>query len=109
LKNFFKITSYGNDRDGKEFVATVEGLKYPVFGVQFHPEEMPYNEDLVNEEIFNAESIKISMMLALQFTEEARKNNHTMSESDLSKWLFINSLTDLPQHIDGELMHIFSK
>jgi gamma-glutamyl hydrolase len=38
-----RITSTGLDREGKEFVNSFEGIKYPLYGVQYHPEKNKFN------------------------------------------------------------------
>lgn len=37
LTTDFKILSTSKDRMGRPFVSSMEGNKYPFYGVQFHP------------------------------------------------------------------------
>jgi len=60
LSNFYKIVSYNYDRKGKQFVSTIEGIDYPFYGVQWHPER-----DIVNMQYFSQ-----------FFANEVSKNNH---------------------------------
>lgn len=60
LNNFYKIISTNYDRQGKEFVSTIEGRQYPFYGVQWHPER-----DIKNMQYF-----------AKFFASEVSKNNH---------------------------------
>ena len=39
LKEFFEVLSLSQDREGKEFVSSVEAKEYPFYGMQFHPEK----------------------------------------------------------------------
>jgi gamma-glutamyl hydrolase len=39
LKQFFSVLSTNFDRQGVEFVSTIEAFKYPIFGSQWHPEK----------------------------------------------------------------------
>jgi gamma-glutamyl hydrolase len=39
LKNMFRPLGTSFDRSGNEFVAMFEGIDYPIFGTQFHPEK----------------------------------------------------------------------
>lgn len=39
LKSLFSILSTNKDRQGVEFVSTIEAIKYPIFGSQWHPEK----------------------------------------------------------------------
>lgn len=36
----FRITALCRDRDGREMVAGIEAIDWPIYGVQFHPERM---------------------------------------------------------------------
>lgn len=38
LNNFYDIVNISYDRNNKPFVSTIEGKKYPFYGVQWHPE-----------------------------------------------------------------------
>lgn len=38
LNNFYHIVNISYDRNNKPFVSTIEGKKYPFYGVQWHPE-----------------------------------------------------------------------
>ena len=38
LNGFFNILSVNKDRQGVEFVSTMESFNYPIYGVQWHPE-----------------------------------------------------------------------
>ena len=42
LDKFFKPLATSLDDSGAEFVASVEAVGYPFFGVQFHPEKNMY-------------------------------------------------------------------
>jgi gamma-glutamyl hydrolase len=39
LSSFYDILSLNKDRQGVEFVSTMEAKKYPIFGTQWHPEK----------------------------------------------------------------------
>ena len=41
LSRFFRILGTSRDRNNKEYVATIEALHYPFYGVQWHPERTP--------------------------------------------------------------------
>ncbi len=54
LNNFYKIVSYNYDRKGKVFVSTIEGIDYPFYGVQWHPErakDMDYFAEFFKNEV----------------------------------------------------------
>ena len=39
LTSFFNMLSTNEDREGVEFVSTIEAFQYPIFGTQWHPEK----------------------------------------------------------------------
>ena len=39
LNSFYRILSTNVDRKGRPFVSTIESKKYPIYGVQWHPEK----------------------------------------------------------------------
>ena len=76
LKDFFRILSTNNDRGGTEFVSTMEGIKYPMYGVQWHPEKNSF-EWTINENIPHQEmSIKLTQYISNFFVNEARLSSH---------------------------------
>lgn len=42
LESFYSVLSTNRDRQGVEFVSTVEAYKYPIYGSQWHPEKNTY-------------------------------------------------------------------
>ena len=43
--DYLKILSIDKDRNGKEFVSTVEGRSLPIYGTQWHPEKAAWEWD----------------------------------------------------------------
>lgn len=39
LSSFYQVLSTNKDRQGVEFVSTIEAFKYPIYGSQWHPEK----------------------------------------------------------------------
>jgi len=77
LVSFFHVLSTNKDRNGKEFISTIEGKFYPIYGTQWHPEK-PIYEWWEQEVICHTdESVKANQYMANFFLREARKNNHT--------------------------------
>ncbi|XP_036194245.1 gamma-glutamyl hydrolase [Myotis myotis] len=75
LKAFFNVLT--TNTDGKiEFISTMEGYKYPVYGVQWHPEKSPYEWGLSNGISHAPNAVKAAFYLAEFFVSEARKNGH---------------------------------
>lgn len=75
LKEFFSVLTTNND--GKiEFISTMEGYKYPVYGVQWHPEKPPYEWGSFDGISHAPSAVKAAFYLAEFFVSEARKNSH---------------------------------
>ncbi|XP_064607893.1 gamma-glutamyl hydrolase-like [Liolophura sinensis] len=85
LADFFKVLSTNRDRDGKIFVSTIEGKQYPVWGVQFHPEQS-YNWNPEFNWIHTSNAVKVTQYFASFFVDRARRNSHSFpnQESALS-------------------------
>ncbi|XP_032326069.1 gamma-glutamyl hydrolase [Camelus ferus] len=83
LKKFFNVLT--TNTDGKiEFVSTMEGYLYPVYGVQWHPEKSPYEWGKFRGISHTSNAVKAAFYLAEFFVAEARKNNHHF-ESDVEE------------------------
>ncbi|XP_049709983.1 gamma-glutamyl hydrolase [Elephas maximus indicus] len=80
LKTFFNVIT--TNTVGKiEFISSMEGYKYPVYGVQWHPEKPPY--EWGNDNISHSpNAVKAAFYLAEFFVSEARKNNHHFESED---------------------------
>lgn len=75
LKTFFNVLT--TNTDGKiEFISTMEAYKYPVYGVQWHPEKSPYEWGLFSGISHAPNAVKTAFYLAEFFVSEARKNDH---------------------------------
>ena len=42
LGRFWNVLSVNNDKNGIQFISTLEAKEAPIFGTQFHPEKNPY-------------------------------------------------------------------
>ena len=42
LAEWYRVLSTSKDRNGIEYISTIEGKKYPFFGTQWHPEKPPF-------------------------------------------------------------------
>lgn len=76
LNKFYSILSTDTDRKGVQFVSTMEGIRYPFYGVQWHPEtsRFQWQPDMAFPHSPNA--VRLSFLLADFFVNEARKNFH---------------------------------
>jgi len=77
INDFFTITSYGYDRNGRKFIGTVEGKKYPFYAVQHHPEKVRYDLSIEQDSVVNAQkAFDMNKKFADFFIAEAKMNSH---------------------------------
>lgn len=75
LKNFFNVLSLNKDVNGNEFISTVEAYKYPIYGVQWHPEKSNFEFTTKYNNIpHSVNAVRITQYMANFFVNEARKN-----------------------------------
>jgi len=91
LSKDFRLISINEDEQGKEFVSTMEHFKYPIYGVQWHPEKNMFEWDQ-NDDGTMYENIEHSFeaVLAAQypanlFLNEARKNDQIFKDPVFEK------------------------
>ncbi|XP_075711517.1 gamma-glutamyl hydrolase-like [Rhinoderma darwinii] len=79
LSTFYRILSTNHDRDGVEFISTIEARDFPIYAVQWHPEvnRFQWRSDLDYPHSVNA--IWISQYFSNFFVSEARKNVNRFS------------------------------
>ncbi|GIL92877.1 hypothetical protein Vretimale_14806 [Volvox reticuliferus] len=75
LADWYKPLSTTLDRNGLEYISTMEGIKYPFFGTQWHPEKPPY-EFGMDEVPHSLDAIRVSQHLSNVFIEHARQSSH---------------------------------
>ncbi|DAZ97371.1 TPA: hypothetical protein N0F65_003394 [Lagenidium giganteum] len=86
LVDFFTVLATNEDRQGRGFISAVEARRYPIYGVQFHPEKNAY--DYVEYEDgspyrdvdHSPEAIKVAQYFANFFVQEARKNGQKFAD-----------------------------
>ncbi|KAG2450314.1 hypothetical protein HYH02_004819 [Chlamydomonas schloesseri] len=78
LAKWYKPLSTTLDRNGTEYISTMEGIKYPFFGTQWHPEKPPY-EFGMEEVPHSLDAIRVSQHLANVFLEAARMSSRLSS------------------------------
>ncbi|XP_069702026.1 gamma-glutamyl hydrolase A-like [Periplaneta americana] len=85
LDRDWQVLSLNKDRLGFEFVSSFEHKRYPIYGVQFHPEKNTYewNAEKINPHTANA--ILTEQYFANFFVNEARKSNHSFPTEDLEE------------------------
>lgn len=91
LNKTWKVLSVNHDWNGLEFVSTIEHVKYPFYGVQFHPEKNLY-EFVKNKNISHtADAVSYAQYFADFFLSEARKSTNNFPNSTIENdLLFYN-------------------
>ncbi|CAK6950657.1 gamma-glutamyl hydrolase [Scomber scombrus] len=76
LQSFFSILSTNVAENDARFVSTIEGKRYPFYGVQWHPEvnRFQWSSKLNFPHSFNA--VRLSSLLAEFFVNEGRRSLH---------------------------------
>lgn len=87
LTSFYSLLSTNEDRQGVEFVSTMEAFDYPIFGTQWHPEKNSfewYQTDGIYYEAINhsAEAVYITQYVSNFFVAQARQSNHKFADPD---------------------------
>ena len=89
LKDFFNVITTNFDRNGVEFVSTMEAKKYPFYSTQWHPEKYPF-EWCTNKDIPHfPQAILLSQYMSNFFVQEARysKNKFRSVEEERASLL----------------------
>uniref|UniRef100_A0A6J0V9Q3 folate gamma-glutamyl hydrolase n=1 Tax=Pogona vitticeps TaxID=103695 RepID=A0A6J0V9Q3_9SAUR len=90
LSSFYKILTT-NVHNDIEFISTMEAYKYPVYGVQWHPEKSPFEWKISPGIPHSQSAIKVAFFTADFFVSEARKSSHRFfSKEDETNALIYN-------------------
>lgn len=88
---FGEPLSTNQDRKGRTFVSTIEGLSMPLYGAQWHPEKpiFEWREDEAMDH--SADSVRANLFAARWLGEQARKNQRSFpSPEDEASALIYN-------------------
>lgn len=80
LNDFFSILSTNVAENGYVFVSTIEGRKYPVYGVQWHPEVNRFQWNPNYNFPHTSNAVRVSSLLSEFFVNEGRRSVHHFSE-----------------------------
>lgn len=76
LSNFFSLLSTNVAEDGAHFISTIEGKRYPFYGVQWHPEVNRFQWSRKENYPHSAHAVQLSSLLAEFFVDEGRTSLH---------------------------------
>jgi len=79
LSSFYRIISWNNDRNNKQFVSTVESYKYPIYALQWHPEKPAFEWTTTEGIDHSTDSIMANEYISEFFMSETRKSYHTFA------------------------------
>ncbi|KAJ8286134.1 hypothetical protein GJAV_G00034920 [Gymnothorax javanicus] len=82
LQNFFSILSTNVAENGAEFVSTMEGRKYPFYGVQWHPEVNQFRWAPGKQFPHSKNAVQVTSLLSQFFVNEARKSLHHFATTE---------------------------
>ncbi|KAM3610596.1 uncharacterized protein V6R79_006382 [Siganus canaliculatus] len=76
LHGFFSVLSTNVADNGVDFVSTIEGKRYPFYGVQWHPEVNRFQWDRKLNFPHSPHAIELSALLSEFFVTEGRRSLH---------------------------------
>jgi gamma-glutamyl hydrolase len=77
LSGFFDMLATDPDRQGKQFVAMIQGKNVPIYGTQFHPEKSVYEWDSNEVMKHTRQAVFAAQYLADFFVDESRRSFNT--------------------------------
>ncbi|KAG7271696.1 hypothetical protein CRUP_025557, partial [Coryphaenoides rupestris] len=77
LSDFYTILSTNIAKNGAQFVSTMEGKRYPFYGVQWHPEVNRFQWAPDVQFPHSPNAVRVSSLLAEFFINEARRSLHS--------------------------------
>lgn len=85
LTDEFRVLSLNHDKQGLEFISTLEHKRYPFYGVQFHPEKNLYEWVTGKNIPHGRNATLVAQYFANFFVNEARKNSHEFTTEQEAK------------------------
>ncbi|KAG6557513.1 hypothetical protein Mapa_000787 [Marchantia paleacea] len=111
LTDFFEVLTVTPDDNGDMYVSSVQGKKYPVTAVMFHPEKNVF-EWTYDSIPHSSAAIQLTQSIADYFISEARKSSHAPSSQEEVNDLLVNNyhsvfLGNIPPPIPFEEIYYF--
>ncbi|XP_072537223.1 gamma-glutamyl hydrolase [Salminus brasiliensis] len=95
LSGFFSILSTNRAENGVVFVSTMEGRKYPFYGVQWHPEVNRFQWNPLYNFPHSRNAVRVASLLAEFFVNEGRRSLHHFSRVEDEDRALIYNLNPL--------------
>eukprot|EP00455_Lapot_gusevi_P055421 TRINITY_DN900_c0_g2_i2.p1 TRINITY_DN900_c0_g2~~TRINITY_DN900_c0_g2_i2.p1 ORF type:complete len:320 (-),score=47.30 TRINITY_DN900_c0_g2_i2:698-1657(-) len=77
LSSVFRILSTNVDLNNRPFVSSMEGIEYPFYATQWHPERVQFEWDLPEHLDHSLDAVTAVQYVANFFVNECRKNTHS--------------------------------
>jgi gamma-glutamyl hydrolase len=115
LTSFYDVLSTNKDRNGDEFVSTIEAKHYPITGTQWHPEKNTFewkrDEDGTPNEAINHSpaALLAGYYPAKYFVAQARHNMHIFAsvEEEFNSLIYNYQPTYVASHSSFEQKYYF--
>ena len=82
MTNFYNILSTSVDRNGIEFVSTMEGKHYPFFSTQWHPEKNSFEWNSTRNMSHVQKAIETTQYMSNIFVNKARLSQHKFKSQE---------------------------
>ncbi|KAM9475344.1 gamma-glutamyl hydrolase [Clarias gariepinus] len=93
LSSFFTVLSTNEAKNGAVFVSTMEGKKYPFYGVQWHPEVNRFQWHPQYTFPHSKNAVHVSSLLAQFLVNEGRRSSHHFSQPEEESQALIYNFT----------------
>jgi len=106
---FFKILSTNISPSGNEVVSSVEAFEFPIFGIQWHPEKIPYefSEDVHCNH--DPDNVEISFYMAAFFVDECRKSKQRFESEKVLRDLLIYNYKTSHSGLSPTYIHVIEQ
>ncbi|CAM6060682.1 unnamed protein product [Sphagnum tenellum] len=100
LTDFYRVLTTTQDNNGKMYISTVESQRYPIFGVQWHPEKhaFEWGDDTIPHSV---DAVQLTQGVANFFISEARKSQHKPISNDEERELMMYNYEPFYSNKDG--------
>lgn len=87
LNDDWRFMTTNEDSNGLEFISTLEHSRYPIYGLQFHPEKNVYEWRRDKNHPHSAKAVRVSQYFGNFFVNEARKSGHKFPASEEEEYM----------------------
>ncbi|CAM6036511.1 unnamed protein product [Sphagnum compactum] len=100
LTDFFRVLTTTQDNNGKMYISTVESQRYPILGVQWHPEKhaFEWGDDMIPHSV---DAVQLTQAVANYFISEARKSQHKPISDEEERELMMYNYKPFYSNKDG--------